>query len=548
MSKFKVNLLAGILLFIFAGLAVSAAHPWANSPTCDEIAHHIPVGYVLLSKHDFKMDTSHPPLPRYIVALPLKLFMKINMPAVKAVWRVDDRSIFGRDFFYKYNKDPLKIVFWSRIAVIFVGLFCGLILFIWARALYGDKVGLLALFLYSFCPNILAHASLSTTDMTATCFTLLSIFIFWLFLKNRSTWCLFFAGSALGLAQMSKYTALLLYPLFLLLLIFELPACPKGKRGGLFVEFCGIVFISIIVLWAGYGFEFRPLLEDAMRASEKSSIIHNLLKNLPLSAGSIDNILFRVPIPLGAHLLGILGVLRHGYEGHGIYFLGNWSGHGHPLYFVVAFLIKTPIPALILLMLGAFAFFRIKIGRNERFIIFTIAVFFLAASFSKLQLGLRYILPIYPFLFIMAARSIEIDKRWVKAAIFVLAGCYIFVNLAIRPHYLSYFNELIGGPRNGYKYLRDSNIDWGQDLPALKKYMVKNSIPELTFEYFGQTNPSSYAINYSLFTEEERKRPQPKVYAVSSQYLEHVLWAKHIKPTALAGFSIFIYDLRNSNH
>ena len=157
-----------------------------NSATCDEIAHHIPVGYVLLTKWDFKMDTSQPPLPRYIVALPLKLFMNINMPDDKVVWRASDRSIFGRDFFYKYNNDQVRMVFFARMAVVFIGRLCGLLLFIWSKSLWGYRSALFSLFLYALSPDMLAHSGLATTDMVATFFIFLSCYSFWLFLKDSS--------------------------------------------------------------------------------------------------------------------------------------------------------------------------------------------------------------------------------------------------------------------------------------------------------------------------------------------------------------------------
>jgi len=129
----KIKIFVILLLLVFSALVLSAA--LRTSGTCDEIAHHIPVGYVLLTKWDFKMDTSQPPLARYIIAVPLKLFMHINMPEDKNKWRIEDRSIFGRDFFYKYNTDSKKILFLCRIPVMIIGALCGLLLFVWVASL-----------------------------------------------------------------------------------------------------------------------------------------------------------------------------------------------------------------------------------------------------------------------------------------------------------------------------------------------------------------------------------------------------------------------------
>lgn len=551
MKKINVNIIAIFLLGIFAILTISSIWPGRKSATCDELAHHIPVGYVLLTKGDFKMDTSHPPLSRYIIAFPLKSFMHLNMPDNPEEWRKEDRSEFGKAFFYKYNNNPDTILFVSRLAIVLIGVLCGIILFIWARALYGEAIALLSLLLYSFCPNIITHSSLATTDMTATCFILLSVATFWLFTVKPSFLNLVLAGICLGLAQLSKYSAILLYLIFFILLIFELvKITDKSNKRILIVKFFLLIFISMLVLWAGYGFESQPLLRNAMRVDEKMQMAYSAVdKLLPgISPGEhkhLDNFLLNTPFPLGSHVLGVLGVLRHGEAGHGTFFMGKWSSHGNPFYFIAAFLIKTPIPAIILLILGFIVFLKNKIVRNERFILLTIAVFFITCSFSKLQLGLRYILPIYPFIFIVAAKSIELTKKkYFKILSALLIMWYIFSSISTWPNYLSYFNGLIGGSKNGYKYLRDSNIDWGQDLPALARYLKDNKIKRVKLFYFGTADPGYYGINYQELSFADYDVPCKDVYAISIQKLETVKWYRFYKPTANIGSSIFIYDFR----
>lgn len=548
MHKLSTYIIVVFLLVFFIALAVTSIWPNRKSPTTDELAHHIPVGYTLLSKWDFKMDTSHPPLSRYIVALPLKLFMKLNMPDDKNAWRREHREDFGRDFFYKYNNRPHKIIFLSRLAVVGVGVICGIVLFAWTRALYGESAALFALFLYSFSPNILAHTRLATTDMVTTCFMLLAVYSFWIFIKKPYFKNIIFAGICLGLAQLSKYTSLLLYPMFLLLLVFELCAGQQSVRKAIFIKVLVVFTISVFVLWAGYGFDTSPILKDAMRVQQKLGIIHNIITNIfpfwnERLSSKIDTFLLKIPFPLGTHFLGILGVIKHSYEGHGTYFLGKWSKYGNPFYFIVAFFIKTPIPTIIFLFTGLFISFKDKIKRNEMYILITITLFFIIASFSKLQLGLRYILPIYPFFFILGGRSVAFLKnRFLKLPIILLIVWYVFSALGIWPNYLSYFNELIGGPKNGYKYLRDSNIDWGQDLPALKKYLDKHGIRRVKLCYFGTADPDIYGIRYQDFDDDEFESYKKDIYAISAHFLDKAQWTNKIDPTGWAGHSIFIYD------
>lgn len=552
MNKTKVNIIAALLLTIFAILAITSIWPDRKSATADELAHHIPVGYVLLSKGDFKMDPSQPPLSRYLAALPLKLFMNLNMPDDKEEWRREDRSEFGKDFFYKYNDQPHRMLFYSRCSFILIGIICGIVLFFMARDFYGERAALFSLFLYSLSPDMLAHTRLSTADMTATCFILLSVYTFWKFVCNKSVKNMVIAGICMGLAQLSKYTALLLYPIFILLAVFELPSIVAGKKVRLFKKLLVIFIVSIIVLWAGYGFDFDPILNDTMRVQEKLGIAHNFAQKIvpfwnERMSQALDYALFNVPVPLGAHMQGILGVIKHGHEGRSVYFLGEWSSRGNILYFVASFLVKTPIPSIIFIFTGLFLVFKRGVGRNERFLLTMIAVIFITASLSKLQLGHRYILAMYPFCFILAGRSMDLWKKLYKIPVTVLMVWYAASAVWIWPHYLNYFNEVIGGPKNGYLYFRDSNVDWGQDLPALAAYMKKENVEKIKLLYFWPADPKSYGIEYNEFTDEDRLAPNDgEVYVIDIHSFGTVKWGKRYEPSAHIGYSMFVYDFRES--
>jgi hypothetical protein len=238
-----------------------------------------------------------------------------------------------------------------------------------------------------------------------------------------------------------------------------------------------------------------------------------------------------------------MGVFRHSYEGHGSYFLGKWSSGGNGFYFLVAFLIKNPIPMIIFLIAGFFILVKRGIKTGDRLVLIIAALFFIVSSLGRLQIGIRHLLPLYPFCFMIAGKCEELLKKKILNIIVVslMAWCAVSSLLAW-PHYIGYFNEAIGGPGHGYKYLRDSNIDWGQDLPALADYMKKNNIDEVVLDYFGQADPAAYGVRYREFSPGEFNRPENMVYAVSAQYLENISWSKDRDPTALAGYSVFIYD------
>ena len=198
---------------------------------------------------------------------------------------------------------------------------------------------------------------------------------------------------------------------------------------------------------------------------------------------------------------------------------------------------------LIFLTAGLFMTLRRKIGRGERVILVTIVLFFIASSLSNLQIGFRHILPLFPLCFIIAGRTEELLKgRLLSLVIWFLISWHVVSSLSAWPNYIGYFNEIIGGPKNGYKYLRDSNLDWGQGLPALADYMKKNKVEEVALEYFGQADPGAYGIHYRKLSALEMNKPDNKIYAISAQYLEHIKWTERYKPTATAGYAMFIYD------
>ena len=184
-----------------------------------------------------------------------------------------------------------------------------------------------------------------------------------------------------------------------------------------------------------------------------------------------------------------------------------------------------------------------RFKKNDLYVLGCIFIFFLTASLSNLQLGLRYILPIYPLVFIVASRGlVSISPK--RVLIYILLAWYVLSSLLIWPDYLSYFNEFVGGPRNGYKYLRDSNIDWGQDLPALSRYMTSNDIEKVKLFYFGTADPAQYDIQYEQLSGEEMKVPLNDVYAISLHRIDAVEWTRNNEPEAVVGGSIFVYDFR----
>jgi hypothetical protein len=309
-----------------------------------------------------------------------------------------------------------------------------------------------------------------------------------------------------------------------------------------------LIFIfSVIIIWAGYGFRLKPFLAQTVNQEEKINFAQKTISRfIPgWSRQKTEHLLKDVKLPLTAYITTVAGVTEHAKEGHNTFAWGKWSQHGSRWYYVVAFLIKTPIPMLLLLCFAVFSLFRKPLAENEFYIIIPAVLIFAAASFSKLQIGIRYILPVYLLACIFISRLVSARPGFLRRGIIFLSGIWIAVIILISwPNYLSYFNGFIGGPGNGWEYLRDSNVDWGQDLPALSRYLRKNKIQEITLFYFGEDDPAFYGINFRKITAKEIEKPEKRIYAISAQSLDSVNWYRLYRPTAKAANSIFIYDLR----
>jgi hypothetical protein len=237
--------------------------------------------------------------------------------------------------------------------------------------------------------------------------------------------------------------------------------------------------------------------------------------------------------------------------------MGMHSTSGWWYYFLVAFAIKTPVPTLILTAAALFSAVRGHLSwkRREYVLYVPVAGFFLATLFSFLSIGYRHILPVLPFVFVSVSKAVTWDgKRWVRAALVVLCLWYAVGSLRIYPHYLAYFNETIGGPDRGHEYLVDSNLDWGQDLKNLKRYMDKGGLDEVYLAYFGSAHPSYYDIQALPLPAEKPPGLEvrsPEVYAISATYLqggylgdpEAFSWLRKYEPIAKVGYSIFLYRL-----
>lgn len=536
-----------------------------KSPICDEVAHHVASGYSYVKTGDYRMNPSSPALIRSLIGFPL-LFINLSLPVDHVSWQTNDSPVFGQLFLYKYNSNADEIIFLSRIPVLILSCLLAFLIYAWAREIYGAKAGIFALFLYVFSPDVLGNSGVAMTDIGGSFFMFLSGFTFWHFIKGKSTSRLILSGIAFGLAQASKHSAIILVPILILVTIVDIfISKERSYKNAILAGIKNLVLIfviGIIALWATYSFEFKPLLKNAPDVAEKVDYIRAFVSKIPIAnqATVQDWAVYcakNVPIPLSSFTVSFLGVVNQvQVGGQPLFLMGQQYVGGVKWYYPYLFLIKMPLSFIILIIFSiALVLFRKRtpIDLVTNFlIIFTIYILFFAISMSKLQGGIRYLLPVFPFLFMWTADSINVKfrsnaGRFFKVCFFsIIIIWYASTSIHIRPHYLAYFNELVGGPDEKV-YTISHDMDWGQDLKLLGEYMRQVDIGEVSLLYFGTADPEYYEIVSREITPEEREKPKNRVYAISVRYLNGVKWAKEQEPTQKMGYSIFLYDLRDSD-
>lgn len=508
---------------------------WDDSPTFDEMVNPS-VGYAELVTGDLGLVHDHPPLIRVLTALPLLAF-RPTIPLDHDSWQkrqkgMQDRYDFAHQFFYVANRDADRMLFWSRMPMVFLSLLLGLLVSQWAKELYGNGAGLFALFLYSFEPNIIAHSRFTTNDPVLALLMFSTVYQFWQYRSQPSARSLLLTGVLLGLALLSKFSAVMLFPVLFLL-----------------------VFLGPNIFKAG-----DPVPIVTLKGWTPVGLIGTVLKTMSLVSIIASGV---VLLFYGAQwrlfIQGVYNAVAHYQGGHPAFFMGNYSTDGWWYYFPTAFLLKTPIPLLIYIVV-AFLFWSFRKNRAEYFLLFSTGIIALAALSSHINIGIRHILPIYPFLIVLASSITTIHfsrPRFFLICFGGLAFWYLFSTLTIFPSYLAYFNEFIG-PRKGYQMLVDSNLDWGQDLKRLRVFMDRIGIGEVYLSYFGTADPCYYGIKFRYLPGspsscgDKANNHSPDFIAVSATNLQSVYlpyknsfaWLKDYKPIAQIGYSIFVYDIK----
>lgn len=512
---------AAALLLVFSALAFDAARH--DAPTYDE-ALHIASGYSFLKTGSYWMDIDHPPLGRVILAAPLLAFGPVVDMSLSA-WRERLRYEFADAFFYHNVVGPERMLLAARLMAIAMGVLLGLLLWVWANELIGPGAANAALLFYCFTPPILAHAHLATNDTALTLFYTFALYLFWKLMNDPSRGRAAAAGAAVAAALTVKFSAVILAPTCAGLTLWEYRRDPARTKRAL-AQLPWWAGAALVTVLAAYGFfEWRVFIDG----------LNRIFGNVSLGRSS--------------------------------FLMGEYSVTGWPHYFAAAFLLKTPVPFLALLAVSLGTW---RHWRKKEFLLGWVygasAVFVLVASLSKVQIGHRHILPIYPLLCLALGEAAQ--RLWTArapAGRAVVAGLCVWMAAAAawaHPHHIAYFNELAGGSRNGHRLLSDSNLDWGQELKALGDYLRERGVGAIYLSYFGTADPRAWGVRHVpvLTASNVPRAPEPGValhgerevlLAVSATNLQGVYykrhdmfgWLRERKPVKIFGHSLFLYDL-----
>lgn len=489
-----------------------------QSQTWDE-AYHMLAGYRYWQAQDFGINSEHPPLEKLLATIPL-LYLHPRLPHPPAGTSKQEGFTAGRQFLYANDADALLEC--CRLAAAFFALILAFLLFEAAGRMFGSGAALLALAFVAFEPNLLAHGALVTTDVGSACCLFASVYAFYRYVKKpavlRLLECGFLAGVCLGV----KHSGVLVLPILGLLGLAEVflrdahphqtapgPASEPPGRTRLGLRLAGaLLVIGLVaagVLWSSYGFRFQARPDSLRMTPPLEVYIHGVgnpgLRN-PLESRALL-LLFRSKLLPEAFLYGMTDVLTVSEGPRPAFVLGKLYPQGRWFYFPASFLIKSTLGFLVLLLssLAAKSLRSWNCRREVLYLTIPPAVYFAVSLTSGLDVGVRHLLPVYPFLIVLAAAGGCALAGQGRPWRYLVAGLLVFhVVSSVRSYhdYLPYSNEACGGPGRTYRLLSDSNVDWGQGLKAAKSYLDREHIHDCWLAYFGSADPSYYGIPCKL--------------------------------------------------
>lgn len=496
-------------IHLLAFLALAAPGLCRESCTFDE-GMHLVAGYAGLTRGDFRLSPDNPPLGRMLSALPLTV-QSVQLPSDSSLWRDPAPWDLGFLFLYQSGNSANAMLLSGRLPVVLWSLLLLAMVYGEARRMAGPRGGALALAVATFSPTLLAHGHLCTTDVLSTALIFAAVVCFRRFLQEgRVRWAAA-AGLISGAALATKFSALCLAPVFGILAASDAAARFASRRSPssgavrpkVLPQACGALLLGALAygsIWAAYGFRFQ--------ASGDPNFSFNWAA-VADPAGVLDRLadaaLHRRLLP-ESFLYGFKLMQSNTAHGHPTYALGMHATAGWKWYLPLSFLAKTPVSSLILMGWGVWSGVdacrrrRSDGGKSDASALIVPVVYGVLAVGKNMTIGLRHLLPMLPFL---AVQTAAVDPaggprkplgKWAPA----LLAIAILETIGGAPHFVGYFNAASRAIARPHDLFVDSNLDWGQDLAGLKRYMDREGIPEIKLSYFGPASPRHLGLRHEV--------------------------------------------------
>ena len=514
-----------LLLGLHAGLAVDSL--WSKAVTRDENSH-LPAGLAAVATGEMRLNRQHPPLVKLLAGLAAATVAP-TLPLDGEAYRAGAEWDFGFEVLFAPGNDHWGMLRRGRLPTVALSVLGGLAVFAWSRALFGAAGGLLSLSLYAFEPTVLAHARWVTMDVPVAALGAWALFAWWRAARSglRPLPCAL-AGLALGLALAAKFSALALLPA---MAACELAAARRAGFGRRLAAWAIVLAAAALVLQAAYLSPAGPL--EYLRDARLINADH-------------------VP-------------------GYPFYLAGSFSPERYPHYFLVAMAVKSSLPSLLAMLWGLAWAGAITVrglggglGRGfggpaaDAAFLWLPALGWLAATCAlAADIGVRYALPVYPLLFVLAGslpRALARHSRFgAGVATAGLTLAQLTTAAAVHPDYLPYFNRLAGGPEHGPCWLDDSNLDWGQDLADLPAWLAAHGVGSVRLLHAGAASPGFYGVAGGPIEEADwTGRPRPGWYVLSAHALVRGLdwadtrgvatdWLRRYRPVDVLRGSMYLY-------
>jgi hypothetical protein len=511
--------IAGLILAVFWLALVASLRD--KSYTADE-AVHATAGYTRWRFNDYRINPENGNLPQRWVALPLLAGNYPFPPLDSESWRNANAIAVSEAWFDHMGNDLAGMLARGRAMSGLLAVALGALVWWWSRELFGPVGGLVSLLAFVLDPTVLANGALMTSDTAAALFFLLSLYGLWRVLHRISATTLLASALAMGGLFVSKMSATLIVPIagvLCLIRIFAGPAVqfqigrrrPWAGRGARAGAFAGVALAHAVVvcavIWAFHGFRFEALSPGASVGSRLEETWTGLLgtptdPHPPVTASVWQYVRTHRLLP-EAYAYGQAHTWKFSRL-RSAFLNGQFSLTGWWWFFPYTFLVKTPLSIFGLMALAALGLRRPQLYATLPLFVL-LGAYWAAALVTPLNIGHRHVLPTYPPLFVLCGaagywlrRAGSVGTRRRRLPGLALGGLLVALAaeaVACFPNYLAYFNVLAGGSAHGYRHLVDSSLDWGQDLPGVKRYIETHAEAAPAFlAYFGMASPDAYQM------------------------------------------------------